>query len=346
MFRHKWLSCAFSGLVSLFVFCGGGADIGNPELKMEITGVVRNPDGLRSSDAEVILGFYSTDTLCDSVLKQINGFNVKIVMKNFDTVRCSKDGSFSFKEKPEGRYVLIAQKHEWKGIETITALEGMDSLDIRIDDSAQLSIEPHSVYDESKVHFKKARIAGTPYEIDADSNGKFVFKALPAGTYDIVLFKSTNEKALFSSFCVAPGGTASIIVDPMLAPRDWLVKSSYHDQYWRPFVLQCKVNTDPYKPYDISVQFSHDMDTWKTGKAIQITSSEGSLTIDSLWWESSETVYLRLCASDTAGVCSRSNLIETGKWTLTVDTMAESKYGLTFIWPEVIQLNISDSLKD
>ncbi len=330
--------------LSLFIFCGGGSDIGNPDLgvntrnNFQITGIVKNTENKVVSNARVILGKYSDDPSTgnseDTVIK--DGFMVVVKRHLFDTAVTDDNGKFKFEQVKGGKFVIVAEKDYSKALFMMNVNYDTE-INLQLSPAVSFTIEPHSVLDTTKPHFIESRIAGTPYMARADSNGIIRFTYAPSGVFDVVLFKNDSSRAVYTGLDLQKSNTV-MQVDPVLAPQYYTVKSDLRQWNGRPYVLRFgkwgdSLPNDGTKTYDVYVQFSHTMDTYLTSKAIQVRAPDNKMQIEDIDWQGTGLVYLKLCAKDPLEMCDDSLLHNIKSWTINIDTTAVSSFGVRMSWP-------------
>ena len=334
--------------ICLFSGCGGGADVGNPGnfSNCSITGCVKKPDNDAASKARVILGRYSdfpiSEDSKDTVVQ--DGLTVVISKKYFDTTICDISGRFSFDNVSVGEYVIVADLQNKRGIIKVSTGNGDADAVIGLNEPVDLMIKPYSVLDTSNPHFVASRIAGTTLVAKADSAGTILFYGVPSGMVDVVLYKNDTSRQTFRDLTVSPVSGAILMVDPKRSPSYWTAKSSVREYDGRPYILRYGMWNDSLPTvgmaaYDLYIQFSHTMDTYLTSKALHTKSSDSAIQIDEIFWQGADMVYLRLCAKDSTGGCSRNRLLSIPKWTVSIDTSAESKFGYKMAWPEEVEVS-------
>lgn len=339
MKRKLWSLIAFS----IFISCGGGADIGNPDLDVntrtfQITGIVKNTENKVVSNARVILGKYSDDPLSgkseDTVIS--GGFMVIAKRHLFDTVVTDDNGKYKFEQVKGGKCVIVAEKDYYKAL-LMTIVNYDTDIDLQLSPAVSFTVEPYPALDTTKPHFVESRIAGTSFVARADSNGIIRFTSAPTGVVDIVLFKSDSSHVVYTGLDLHQSITV-VQVDPALASQYYTVKSDFRKWNGRPYVLRYGKWSDSLpnnrtKAYDVYVQFSHPMDPYLTSKAMQVSSPDNKIQIEYVDWQGEGLVYLKLCAKDPLGVCDDNLLHSMKNWTVDIDTTAVSLYGIRITWP-------------
>lgn len=329
--------------MSLLLGCGGGADVGNPSFTIE--GCVKTPTDENASNATVILGRNSAipfsgeakDTVTD------NGITIIYTRHFFDTTTCDAAGRFVFENVSQGEYMIFAEQQKKNGITKVSITYENEYATIGLDDPVDITIKPYAVLDTIKPYFIGSRIAGAPLFAKADSAGVILFKSVPSGLLDVVLYKSDTSMPTFKNLIVSPVSGAILMVDPTRTPYYWTARSDKHDPIGRPYVFEYGIwnNSLPRAgdtEYDFYIQFSHYMNTILTSKALHISSSDSTIRIDEIFWQGADLVYLRFCVKDSAGICNRDRLSNISSWTVGVDTLARTNLGYEMAWPEVFEV--------
>lgn len=333
--------------MSLLLGCGGGADIGNPGniSTFSIKGCVKKTTDEGASNATVILGRNSDipfsgevkDTSCN------NGITIIYTRQFFDTTKCDTAGYFSFESVSTGEYVILAVQQKKCGITKVSTVNGDVNATIELNDPVDITIKTYTVLDTINPYFIGSRIAGTPLVAKADSAGVILFKSVPSGLLDVVLYKSDTSTQTFTDLTVSPVSGAILMVDPKRSPLYWTAKTDERKSIDRPYVLRygiwnASLPTEGATEYDLYIQFSQPMDVIPTSNALHIASSDSTIQIDEMSWQGTGLIYLRLCVKDSAGVCNRERLSNLSSWTLSVDTSATSSFGYQLAWPEVLEI--------
>lgn len=320
---------------------GGGIDVGNPG---RISGCVKI-NGVGASNATVILGRYGDDLIGgdgkDTIRK--NGFTIVYTVRLFDTMNCDMLGKFLFDSLALGEYVIVAERQKKIEIIKVVVVNEDAKADMELKDPVDITIKTYAVLDTTKPYFVSSRIAGTPLVAKADSAGVILFKSVPPGLLDVVLYKSDTSRQTFTDLTVSPVSGAILMVDPKRPPSYWTVKTLERKSSDRPYVLRygiwnASLPTEGTTEYDLYIQFSQPMDVIPTSNALHIASSDSTIQIDEMSWQGTGLIYLRLCVKDSAGVCNRERLSNLSSWTLSVDTSATSAFGYKLAWPEVLEI--------
>jgi hypothetical protein len=327
--------------------CGGGADIGNPGniASFSISGCVKKSPAEGAGDARVILG-RSRDISVDGNSKDTivkDGFTYIVNRRSFDTVICDAYGHFSFDDLSVGEYVLLADLQQKRGIVKVSTVLGNVDATIMIDNPVDITIKPYAVPDTSQPYFTGSRIAGTPLVAKADSAGVILFRSVPSGLLDVLLYKSNNTTETFKDLRVSLASGAVLMVDPKRSTSYWTVKTKDRESSDRPYILSYGIwndslPTEGTTEYDLYIQFSQPMEVIPTENALHILSSDSTIQVDESSWQGTGLIYLRLCARDSTGVCNRDRLSGISSWTVTVDTLATSSFGYQMAWPEVLEV--------
>lgn len=342
-----------SKIVSLIVFsillsCGGGADIGNPDLGVntrtyQIGGIVRNSEGKVASNVRVILGKYSDDsctTNFEDTIKK-NGFIVVVMKRLFDTTVTDDSGKYKFEQVTGGKCVIVAEKDYSKALLMTTVNYDVD-LNLQLSPAVSFTIVPYPALDTTKPHFVKSRIAGTPYMVYADSSGILRYTSVSSGIFDVVLYRNDSSSVVYTGLDLQTSNTV-LQVAPTLAPQYFTVQSDLRQWDGRPYVSRYgkwsdSLPNDGTKMYDAYIQFSHPMDTYLTTKAMIAISQDYKMQVKYVDWQGDGLAYLKLCAMDSLGTCD-DNLLRSMKiWRITVDTTAASLYGIRMTWPAQLDI--------
>jgi hypothetical protein len=337
--------------MSLLLSCGGGADIGNPEGVLNyrnfiIEGCVKKTFDEGASNATVILGRYSEDPISsdgkDTVIS--DGLVIVYNPRLFDTTTCDMFGNFYFNDVASGVYVIIAEQQKKNGIVNVSTVNGDVSTTVDLHDPVDITIKTYTPLDKTNPYFTDSRIAGTPLVAKADSAGVILFKSVPSGLLDIVLYKSDTTRQTFKDLFVSPVSGAILMVDPKRDTSYWTAKTDPRDPNGRgrPYVVAYGISNDSSPilgniEYDLYIKFSHSMDPVLTSKALHIGSSDSTIQIDEIIWQNN-WVFLRLCVKDSAGVCNRDRLSNISSFIVRVDTLARTDLDYQMAWPEVFEV--------
>ena len=295
---------------------------------------------------------FNTDT---QIINDTSGLVIRIRPNDFDTTYSDSKGQFTFENnepefylKPEG-YVVVASKGSKLGIEKVPyTSEGYSDVDLTIGPATDFQVQSRSLPGDTTLSFVAAQISGTNYYTKPDSSGVFKFNSVPSGVLDIVLLRSNKSILTFKQFVVDPGCNAVLVADPNRSTDYWTPKDcAYRDYKGRPYILwsspyngstgdEAKVNAG--QPYDVHIQFSHAMDTRLTSKALTAFSSDNNISLDSLWWQGDDEVFIAFCSKDSSGNCSRiSNYFRKSvKYSVIVDTTAQTIAGVKFANPDTL----------
>lgn len=341
----KLLFCIF---LPLFILCGGGSDVGNPD----ITGVVSYSGNVTADNAMVIMGKAGAAGIVDTTYTSgSDELSICFTLKYFDTTYTDNNGQFTFEAVPPGSYVLLASKNNLLGICKVDhSIYEYSETDLLLEPSVALTVHSQYLYTDTtslKTKFAAARIEGTPITAAPDSSGIINFYAVPAGDLNVLLYVNDGTIRDFTNLETQYGCGAQLDADPLLAESYWTPRDCgpRHD-IDRPYVLWsspsdgakgAQVTENLVKTYDIAVQFSHPMDTRLTANAISVFSSDSTVSKDSIWWDGNE-MYITLCEKDDQGQCSRTDsLFKTGiNYSVVIDTTARTAFGVNFSHPDTI----------
>ena len=350
----------------LFLHCGGGSDIGNPEIPNKlydapyyngnstIAGIVSYSNGLAGTDAMVVLGEEGFDAeMMDTTYTEVaNGVTFIIKPIGFDTVRCDSRGIFEFTGVQPGKYVLFASSGSTSvGIEKVENPSYMaKNVHISLNRPGSISVYSKTVVssNDTNVSFVEAGIGGTNYIGKADSLGNITFTSVPAGELNIILHRKNGEVEYVKDFTLYPDASSSLTVDPYRSQDFWVLQEcGPRDPLARPYIIWSSpkdkasgdsacVNVD--KEYDMVIQFSHPMNTIATTKAVSAFSDDGGTALDTLWWQGADALYISLCIKDSAGVCMDSSSYSKGiTYKVRIDTVAQSALGVNFAFPDTLE---------
>jgi hypothetical protein len=334
-------------IILSLVFCGGGADVGNPGY---ITGRVYNNDGTPVYNAMIVLGMegasFNTDT---QIINDSSGLIIRIRPIEFDTTYSDSSGKFTFENTEPGEYVVVASKGPKLGIEKVPySSDGYSEVNVKVGTAADFQIQSRSLPGNAALSFVAAQISGTNYNVKPDSSGVFHFNSVPSGVLDIVLLRSNESIVTFKQFITDSSCNAVLVADPNRPTDYWTPKDcGYRDYQGRPYILysspyssstgdEAKANGG--QPYDVHIQFSHAMDTRLTSQALTAFSSDNNISLDSLWWRGDDEVFIAFCSKDSSGNCSRiSDYFRKGvKYSVVIDTTAQTIAGVKFANPDTI----------
>jgi hypothetical protein len=347
LFLSLYLSCTV-----LFLSCGGGVDVGNPQTFM-ISGYVSTPETKGSLDVKVIIG------RCDDYIPEISqeivdrsGIVLLLSHRRFDTTICNANGYYSFSSVNSGTYSVVAEGLGKRGYAKLSVVNSdihdPSQTSITLKQPSKLDVIPYNTYDTSKKHFIRAEIAGTPYTVLPDSNGICHFDSIPSGMLDITMYRNDKIIYKFEDLSVLQSSTPKLYVHSLKAPEFWVAKGTGYISYdSRPFIKSydtlsvnqvaaiSNVNTGN---YHIALNFSHAMDAASVISALHISAKDTTIRIDTLRWLGGNRLELKFCINDSLGICSPQKLIAAKPWILKVDTTARSLYGLNFVIPEEITI--------
>ena len=323
--------------------------MGNPD----ICGYVSFVNGESAGNAKVVIGRKGAVGTIDTTYAQSLGdFYLCFRTVSFDTVYCDRDGAFTFDTVSPGEYVIVASKDSMLGMVAVShSYYEVSQANVFLERAARMTIEPYFDTDSNSANrFLVANVAGTVISATPDSAGVFTFNMLPSGDLDIVLYNSNGGYEEAGSVTIFPGCSASIAVDPLLGSDYWTVKDcGYRDPLGRPYVIwsspEMGASGEDVKSsgsdYDLVLQFSHSMDTRNTGNAISAVSGDSLTSIDTLWWQGSDMIYIALCTKDSTGNYSREvSPFRSGvTCSIAIDTMAQTVLGVKFAHKEVISFN-------
>lgn len=321
---------------------GGGADVGNP-----LTGSVTMEAsvGPKVSGALVILsargadpGFienYSCD-LDDNVDDCVKSLH-------FLTTRTDESGVFTFDSVYPGSYVVVAAKNGLLALEYVEQRAYQFAhAELVLTEPAEIRLVPYDAFTAEAPYFKGARVAGTVFSNAVDSDGSIFLEAVPKGDLDLILYRSDDKMQVFPAFSAGSGCSSELYVDPALPESYWTPHTCTRDPLGRPYVLETHIpavdgaEQHGAEPYDIRIKFSHDMDGLSIKKAVQGFSSDGSASVDSLWWDAGDVLYVTLCISDTTGTCrtGEDRFLQNVTYGVSIDTTAQTALGVGFACEE------------
>jgi hypothetical protein len=344
--------------VVLFFDCttsvgGGGADIGNP-----LSGIVYNQaDGNKKvANAMVILSKRGSDpgptlTQEEPICSDEDDISVCVKKIFFDTTYTDNNGSFSFDTVYPANYTIVAI---YNHLYAITYSEPFqEEVELYVDVPATIEIKTYTPLDTSEPYFNAVRVAGTGFINFIDDDGDLVLRDVPEGDVendlDLILYRTDGERTTFLSLKTEAGCHAELYIDPATSGSNWTPHPcGFRDPLGKPYVLeyylpQLMSDTTGYsidgRRYDLRIIFSHGMDALSTVSAINCTSDDESTTIDSLWWEGGNTLYMSFCVADSLGNCSSDErrIKQDVAYTVTIDTTAKTDLGVHFAYEATIE---------
>ncbi|MBN1577710.1 MAG: hypothetical protein JW913_14215 [Chitinispirillaceae bacterium] len=321
---------------------GGGVDVGNPR-----TGTVSyRSSAERVSGAMVILSKQGADPGWGEEQPCIPDEGIGICSRPiyFDTTYTDDTGAFRFDTVYPGSYVLVAACDGLLALEYVEqrAFQDGEEVSLYLDKPATVQIKTYETYDTSALHFRGVRVAGTGFTDVADETGEMVLRDVPEGELDLILYRSDAVSMTFPSLRTEAEKNAELYVDPVMPVSYWTPHpSGYRDPLGRPYVVETSIpaiegdSIDHFKdgkPFDLRISFSHPMDAISTAGALNGFSDDAAATIQSLWWEGGNVLYVSLCVADTLGSCdtSESRFRAGVTYGVTIDTTAQTSFGVHF----------------
>jgi hypothetical protein len=322
--------------------CGGGSDVGNPD----ISGHISSTDGSPVMTCTVILGPRNCDPGTVDTVKLSNEIIIHLYHRPFDTVKTDQNGNFTFSNIEPGEYSVLAKKDNLLGICKIDHQKDFDSdMNIELTYASKLTIDNYSsAMDTSPKAFVTARISGTPITPHNDIKDRLYFSAVPPGVFDIILYRNNRTVDYINDLDVQQNDSVTIQVNPDRKPQEWTYKQGTRNIHSRPYVLAYNfkdvLDSTLYNiNYDCWIQFSHDMDTRMTGDAISVFSSDSLVSINRLHWEGSNMLYIDLCVTGTAPCADENASLKKGViYSIAIDTTASTTLGYKLAWPDTITL--------
>ncbi|MBN1307065.1 MAG: hypothetical protein JXA18_04050 [Chitinispirillaceae bacterium] len=333
----------FAAATAAGVACsGGGVDVGNP-----LTGTVSYKSSEKSAAvAMIVLAKRGADPGWGGEQHCIpeEGLGVCAEPIYFDTTYTDDQGAFRFDTIYPGSYILVAACNGFLALEYVEqrAFQDNEEVSLYLDEPATVQIKTYDTSDTSALHFRGVRVAGTGFIDTADENGEMILREVPEGELDLILYRSDAVSMTFHSLRAEAGGNAELYIDPAMPVSYWTPHPcGYRDPLGRPYLLETTIPAlmgdnpivhSPLHSYDVRISFSHPMDAVSTTQAIHGFSDDAATTIQSLWWEGSNVVYVSLCVSDTVGSCdtSESRFGEGVTYGVTIDTTAQTAFGVRF----------------
>lgn len=346
--------------VLMSVSCsGGGADVGNPIMGTVYVPTTGNPDGLyhaavagrNSKGARVILSKRGADPGLHSerICQREDSFEICSELIFFDTTYTDEKGLFFFDTVYPGSYVLCAEYEDVMAMEyvEIMAYHEPETADLYCRESVRLDLKTYDSFNEAEVHFIGIRVAGTGYMDTVGFDGTMVIQAVPAhDDLDLILYRSDGEKIPYHHFKAdIPGCHTQLYVDPLLSEEYWTPHICNREYNGRPYVLEYTVSVDEealqYEGalYDIRLSFSHGMNAVCTSDAINVFSSDASVTLQQLKWQGGDALYISFCVDDGEGGCRAGNdrFRENITYGVSIDTTAVTTAGVAFAHPDTIR---------
>jgi hypothetical protein len=331
------------GLFTAMIGCaGGGADVGNPR-----TGIVSyRSNGSKADGAMVILAKRGADPGYDGEQSCVDDGNIGVCSTpiHFDTTYTDDRGNFRFDTVYPGAYVIVASQNGLLALAEIEerAFQEGETVSLTLDTPATIFVKPYEAGDTAGIHFRGVRVAGTGFMDSADEGGEMALRSVPAGKLDLILYRSDTTNMIFPSFRTDAGRTAELYFDPSMPVSYWTPHpSGERDPLGRPYILDTyipSVHADslvfpsPTQQFDLRIRFSHPMDAVSIAGALSVFSDDTATTIQSLWWEGGNVLYVSLCVADSLGSCrtSESQFEKGVTYGVTIDTTAETSFGVPF----------------
>ncbi|MBN1603778.1 MAG: carboxypeptidase regulatory-like domain-containing protein [Chitinispirillaceae bacterium] len=338
----------FFRLIPLFLFalaalqfnCGGGSDVGNPD----ISGRIARVDGSPVMACTVIVGprdcrFGEIDTI------ELNdGVTIYMEEGTFDTITTDQDGVFRFVNVMPGPYSILAQKDNLYGINKFDHLQYVDSkMNIEITNFSTMIIDNYDgSMDTSVKSFASARISGTPLVTNTKPDQYIYFPRVPSGLLDIILYRKNGGLDNIRNLDVIPLDSIIIMVDPSKKPQEWTYQQKRPMAKSRPYIslyrLMSVDDTSSYNvQYDFSIQFSHPMEAWSIKHSVSVFSSDGLATLTRAQPEGANGLLVDICPTGTEPCSEESAGLKKGiTYSIVIDTTAQSIDGYSLAWPDTI----------
>lgn len=328
---------------------GGGVIVNNPVM----SGKVSFPEGQGARDAMVIIGSKGAVGLIDTTIGIHHGnFLVSYNLKMFDTTYCDVQGRFEFENIAAGDYVLVAERKE-VGMFAMTTVNCSynDSININIElkPAAKLTIKPYAFDYSDSSNFVAAQISGTRFTASYnDSTGLLEFDMIPAGELELILYKLNNTIEIYRGFNAVSDSFSMLLVDPHRSSSYWTaIESGPRSPLGRPYIISSSpfdgaqgeaVKLTGEYECDVEIQFSHPMDSKLTNSAVSVKSSDNMTSLDEIWWQGGNVMYLKLCTKSSSGECVRGDsLYRSGiTYSVIIDTCATTSLGVKFAYPDTL----------
>jgi len=352
LIRYILFFCA-AGIV-LFSCSGGGADISNP-----LVGKVSLETGNRKAvaGARVVIGRQGVDpgfegygwSSSDCAMRLDSGLCMLEDdgdARYFDTTWTDETGYFTFERIEPGEYTIVATFQQYQAITYITKnLDETGWAPMKLTEPAVVKLAMHDAVDTTRdLHFAAMRVAGTDIVGTADAQGEVTLVNAPEGNLELILYASDSSIVRFPSLWTRSAQTTVLVAQPGLAPDRWVPQNSGS---WSPTDRPYIVSTyfpaestenasrlDVGKEFDIRVQFSDNMDALATAQAVTAVSENDSATVERLWWEGGNVLYISLCVPAPDGSC---NGFEQGRqYGVAIDTTARNVQGISFGYRELL----------
>jgi hypothetical protein len=327
------ISCSYD-------LAGGGTDVGNPD----VTGYVVS-NGKAAPDAMVILGIMGQDVgiVDTSYLHSMGDIVICFKVQGaFDTTYCNGAGEFTFRDVTPGTYTLVASKGDLLGMTKVTQTQDtIESIELTLETTAGLLVRALPATRNDSDSFIAARIDGTHFAAIPDTQGVLIFPPVPAGEFDIIFYRGDNTSELFTGVTTLPGCSSSAVIDPQRPSSQWTLRDcGARDPLDPPYLLWSspshrdsgaagRVNYST--GYDVMLQFSHPMDTRRTGKAVHAR-GDSLIYVDSVWWQGSDVLLVRFTRLDGGHPLYLPGVL----YSVVIDTLARSAFGVPFMLPETL----------